>query len=166
MRFALTQAQDALRNHDFPVGAVLVIDGEVIGGDHNRIVSTKSLVAHAENALLIAHATMLAHARGREVALYTTLEPCMMCMATAVHSHISKIIYACADAHGGSTKCPFDSGWYREQWPIVVHDQQFERAVAYMLLKFVKHRPHLEPRFETLAKKFPDLGARPFEEPF
>lgn len=153
MLLALDEARKALSKGDLPVGAVLTVAGRVIASERNRIISGKSLVAHAESLLLTSHSQFLFQLNRGEVVIYTTLEPCMMCLSTAVHSRVKKIIYACRDPHGGgSTTKPLE-GWYEQNWPELVHDPAYERGAAEMLITFARSHPLWLERFKGLVEK-------------
>jgi tRNA(Arg) A34 adenosine deaminase TadA len=119
---------------DPPIGAALRIGDDVVGTARNRIVSSRSFLAHAENILLHRHgpAVFQAHfgERRKTVTLYTTLEPCLLCTAAAAHSRVARIIYACRDPMAGCGAHQPPDGWYRQNWPILEHDHRYEAEVA------------------------------------
>jgi tRNA(adenine34) deaminase len=105
MRVALCQAEEALLRSDWPIGAALVIDGHLIGAASNRNTTNKSWIAHAEINVLLAHATAIRQSvetRGARVELFTTLEPCLMCLAMASFCRISRIVFAMRDPKQGA----------------------------------------------------------------
>jgi len=124
---------------DPPVGALLRIGNHVQGVDCNRIVTRKSLLAHAESSLLFAHSESLFRAflqkPRQEVVIYTTLEPCLLCTAAAAHSRVSRIVYACRDPMAGCAAHVPPDGWYRSVWPALEHDPAYEAEVAHAIYK-------------------------------
>jgi len=98
MDVALEEAEIAGRRGDLPIGAILVHDGEVIGKGSNRIYTTRTSINHAEMTVLQLHASYL-YDHGRETVIYTTLEPCIMCLSTIIQSNIRNIVFAMEDAY-------------------------------------------------------------------
>lgn len=108
MGLALKQARVALDRGDFPVGCVLVGDGEVLacGRRSGTIQETPNEVDHAElNAL-----RKLAQANHKQISVtaYCTMEPCLMCFGALILSGVKTIVYAYEDVMGGGTSCPLD----------------------------------------------------------
>ena len=102
MREALAQAEEALREGQLPVGAVAVIDGQIVAKGR-RFIKSNQLLDHAETAALRQVHENQATYRNRNVCIYTTLEPCAMCFGTIMHSRVSKVVFALADPYGGAT---------------------------------------------------------------
>ena len=97
MREALKEADLAGQAGERPIGAVIVHQGQVIGRGRAQHQARHSGIAHAEmNALLQAEQYIHAHLHDGCV-IYTTLEPCVMCLGAIVMSDIDHIVYALAD---------------------------------------------------------------------
>jgi tRNA(adenine34) deaminase len=105
MGLALEQARLSFSEGNFPVGAVLVINGKLIEGDRNLLQTNSDWISHAEIRLLIKHSSLIKKSKKENavITLYTTLEPCLMCLGTSVLHRISRIIYACPDLYSGAT---------------------------------------------------------------
>jgi tRNA(adenine34) deaminase len=105
MRLALEQARTALAEGNYPVGAVLTVDGEIWGTARNSLFTDGRTTAHAEHKL-IAECSARLRLRWAQsvptVCLYTTLEPCLMCLGISVMHRVSRIVVACPDPDGGS----------------------------------------------------------------
>ena len=96
MREALKQAEEALTHGERPIGAVIVHDGVIIARGRARHNERHSEVAHAEmNAMLDGQRFL--HEHIHESVLYTTVEPCVMCLGAAVMSDLYAIVFALAD---------------------------------------------------------------------
>lgn len=98
MREALAEAEEALRAGERPIGAVVVWlgDGAIVGRGRARHLERGSKVAHAEmNALLSAERFLRQH--DHQCALYTTVEPCVMCLGATVMSDVDHIVYSLPD---------------------------------------------------------------------
>lgn len=127
MEIALKEAQKSLNNGDFPVGSVLTIDGKLVAKSHNDMHTKNNWASHAEAKLIQKSSELIrknaAGKRNPKIVLYATLEPCLMCLGTSVLHHITKIVYACPDPHGGATNIidPKNlSGFYKRRWPKII----------------------------------------------
>lgn len=104
MKLAIAQAHLSLERKEFPVGAVLVKNNEVIGSAFNRDRELGYL-AHAEILLLLEEDKKKPKfSERKEMTLYTTLEPCLMCMSAAVSFYVGKIIYSLDAPEDGGTR--------------------------------------------------------------
>jgi tRNA(Arg) A34 adenosine deaminase TadA len=134
----IEQAEETYRKYDnYPVGAVLVIDNELIEASGNRIKGQKSFVHHAENQLIINNATKLYEAfeDNKEIVLYTTLEPCIQCLGASVTNHINKIVYIQKDPNGGACDLKHDNIglFYKDKWPEIIHAEVSDKPLKLML---------------------------------
>ncbi len=102
MRLALEQAVAARRAGEVPVGAVVVLGGEVIGRAHNASLAMSDPTAHAEVLALRAAAGAIANYRLTGAVLYSTVEPCLMCLGAAMHARVARIVYGAADPKAGA----------------------------------------------------------------
>ena len=108
MRMALEEAKLAAAEHEIPVGAVVVKDGEVIARTHNRRENDHDPTAHAELLALREAARLLGDWRLRGCTLYVTLEPCPMCAGAMVMSQLSQCVYGAADEKQGCCGSVYD----------------------------------------------------------
>lgn len=150
MSLAMQQARQALSKGDLPIGAALEISGKVVALAHNRIITGQSLLAHAENSLLIANSAMLFKIQQQPAVIYTTLEPCLMCLSAAIHGRIKKIVYACRDPHGGATAMSPPTDWYQSNWPVLEHDAARQAESIDLIRQFASTRPIWAERFANL----------------
>lgn len=102
MRRALDLAQRAALHNEVPVGAVLVMDEEVIGEGWNRPIVNHDPTAHAEIVALRAGAQRLRNYRLGGTTLYATLEPCAMCMGAALNARVSRVVFGAWDQKAGA----------------------------------------------------------------
>ena len=93
MRAALTEAQEAARNGEVPVGAVVAKDGEIVAAASNRVLETGDPTAHAEILALRAAADRIGNYRLTGCDLYATVEPCLMCAGAIVHARVRRLVY-------------------------------------------------------------------------
>ncbi len=102
MRCALDEAQLALEHADVPIGAIAVLDGEIVGVGRNRREADQDPTAHAEMIALRQAAQAVGHWRLEGVTLYCTLEPCAMCAGAMVLARLPRLVYATADPKAGA----------------------------------------------------------------
>jgi tRNA(adenine34) deaminase len=108
MRQALQLAQRASDIDEVPVGAVLVLDGAVIGEGWNRPISTQDPTGHAEIVALRAAALHQQNYRLIGATLYVTLEPCAMCIGAALNARVSRVVFGAWDQKAGACGSVFD----------------------------------------------------------
>jgi tRNA(Arg) A34 adenosine deaminase TadA len=102
MRRALAEARRAEERGEVPIGAVLVVAGEVAATGFNQPIVARDPTAHAEVVALRAGARALENYRLPGSALYVTLEPCLMCVGAIVHARVATLVYGAADLKGGA----------------------------------------------------------------
>ena len=101
---ALRQAQEAARQDEVPVGAVVVYDGRVIGRAHNQRELLADPTAHAEILALTQAASYVGNWRLTGCTLYVTLEPCPMCAGAMVLARIDRLVYGPDDPKAGACR--------------------------------------------------------------
>jgi tRNA(adenine34) deaminase len=104
MRQALALADAAAAAGEVPVGAVVVVEGQVVGRGHNQPISTHDPTAHAEIAALRDAARALENYRLPGATLYVTVEPCLMCVGAAIHARVSTIVYGASEPRAGAVE--------------------------------------------------------------
>ena len=102
LRRAVDVALRAERRGNVPIGALVVLDDEIIAVGENSIVAPAYVpTRHAEIVALDA-VPATAWPRARDMTLYTTLEPCVMCMGTALLAGVGRVVFGAADPEGGA----------------------------------------------------------------
>lgn len=101
MRAALLLAEEAAREGEVPVGAVVVKDGEVISGGRNRREGSQNALTHAEIEAIDGACKRLGSWRLLDCDMYVTLEPCPMCAGAIINSRIKRLFYGASDAKAG-----------------------------------------------------------------
>ena len=101
MRAALKEAEKAADKREVPIGAVLVLDGEIIARAHNLRETEQSAVAHAELMAIEEACKKLGTWRLEGATLYVTLEPCPMCSGAIILSRVKRVVYGASDPKGG-----------------------------------------------------------------
>ncbi|MEC5386515.1 tRNA adenosine(34) deaminase TadA [Uliginosibacterium sp. H3] len=101
MREALALAREAGSFDEVPVGAVVVLDGQIVGRGYNQPIFSSDPTAHAEVMALRDAARNLGNYRLPGCDLYVTLEPCMMCSGAIMHARIARVVFGARDAKTG-----------------------------------------------------------------
>ena len=104
MRLAIEEAGLAYLEGEVPVGAVLVINGDVIAKARNTREKSKDPTAHAEITAIRNGAEKGDSWRLSEATLYVTKEPCVMCAGAMVNARIKRLVYGCRDEKGGAAE--------------------------------------------------------------
>jgi tRNA(adenine34) deaminase len=102
MRRALDLASSAEHAGEVPIGAVVTLDGEIIGEGENRNRRDNDPTAHAEIVALRAAAARIGDFRLTGCDLWVTLEPCPMCAGAISHARIARLYYGASDPKGGA----------------------------------------------------------------
>ncbi|MDD2942519.1 MAG: tRNA adenosine(34) deaminase TadA [bacterium] len=102
MREALQLAESAATKGEVPVGAVVVVAGEIIARAHNEVEAAFDATAHAE-VLALRRAGEVRHGwRLNEATLYVTLEPCTMCAGAILNARVGRVVFAAHDKRAGA----------------------------------------------------------------
>jgi tRNA(adenine34) deaminase len=97
MRRALELARRAQEEGEVPVGAVLALDGKIVGEGWNRPIAASDPTAHAEIQALRSASAALNNYRLTGATLYVTLEPCHMCLGAMFHARVARVVYGATD---------------------------------------------------------------------
>lgn len=122
---AIAEAARSLEEGNYPVGAILAIGDSVAGKGNNTGEASKNYSNHAETSLIISNGEALLEnaTHGETITLYSTLEPCLMCLGVATMNKVGRIIYIQSDPHAGA--CGIDKTSlgvrYQEVWPEISH---------------------------------------------
>lgn len=141
MRQALDLAQRAADEGEVPVGAILVLGGEIVGMGWNRPISASDPTAHAEIVALRDAATRINNYRLLQSELYVTLEPCVMCAGAIIHARVKRVVYGALDPKGGAAGSVFDVlGTNRLNHRVEVFGPVLAAECAEMLQSFFRGR--------------------------
>ena len=141
MKEALTEAKKAYQLGEVPVGAVVVYQGKVIARAHNQVETQKRVMAHAELEALAMASQTLGRWRLNETVLYTTLEPCPMCMGAILLARVKTLVWGAPDIRlgaGGSwvnlleVKHPYHT--------LNVRSGMYEKEVGSLMRAFFKEK--------------------------
>jgi tRNA(adenine34) deaminase len=104
MSLALQEAEQAFREEEVPVGAVVVIDGKVVAAEHNRREQTQDPTAHAEVLAIREAAKKRGSWRLTDATVYVTKEPCPMCAGAVLNARVKRLVFGCRDPKGGAVE--------------------------------------------------------------
>lgn len=102
MRRALDLAAQGAMAGEVPVGALVVLDGQIIGEGFNQPISSHDPSGHAEIIALRAAARAAGNYRLPGATLYVTLEPCVMCSGAIMHARVARVVYGARDPKTGA----------------------------------------------------------------
>ena len=108
MEEALVEARKAAKLGEVPVGAVVVVKGEIVSRAHNKVEAKKDATAHAEVLALRRASVALGTWRLNNASRYVTLEPCSMCVGAMVLSRVEKLYLGASDPRQGAAGSVFD----------------------------------------------------------
>ncbi len=110
MREALEEARKAERLGEVPVGAIVLVNGKVVGRGHNNSIQAHDPSAHAEILALRMAARSMKNYRLPGSILVVTVEPCVMCAGALVQARVEEVIYGAADPKAGALDSHFHLG--------------------------------------------------------
>ena len=108
MQYAIQLARRAEEAGEVPVGAVLVLNNEIIGEGWNLSICQHDPCAHAEIMAIRQAGRKIGNYRLLGATLYVTLEPCVMCAGAMIHSRIERLVYGASDLKTGAAGSVFD----------------------------------------------------------
>jgi tRNA(adenine34) deaminase len=125
MQRALELARTGQALGEVPIGAVLVINGDIAGEGFNRPIADSDPTAHAEIQAIRAAASRLGNYRLVNAILYTTLEPCVMCAGALVLARVARLVFAARDLRFGAVRSKFSLA----DSPLLNHRIQVEEGL-------------------------------------
>jgi tRNA(adenine34) deaminase len=139
MNEAIKEALKAYEKGEIPVGAVVVINGQIVSRAHNIKETTNDPTSHAEILAIREAGRALGAWRLTEATIYVTKEPCIMCSGAIVNARIKRLVYGCDDKKGGGAlslyKIVQDS---RLNHQVEVKKGVLEEECSLLLKKFFK----------------------------
>ncbi len=118
MSEALVFAEYAFAHDEVPVGAIVVLDGLVIGRGWNQVITQSDPTAHAEMMALRDAAKTIGNHRLVGATLYSTAEPCTMCTGALVHARVEQLVFAAREPKAGgvvSTNQLLANPWFNHR---------------------------------------------------
>jgi tRNA(adenine34) deaminase len=141
MRIALQEAEEAGRNGEVPVGAILVKGDQLIAKGHNRCIELNDPTAHAEVLVLREGGKALGDYRLNDTTMYVTAEPCPMCVSAMIHGRILRLVFGTREPKFGGVESKFrllDGNGFNH--PVKFEKGVLEKECAEVLKSFFKGR--------------------------
>ncbi len=154
MELALELAAKAALENEIPVGAIVVLNNEVIGEGYNSTISLCDPTAHAEIQAIRDACKTTNNYRLPGATLYVTLEPCSMCAGAIIHSRIDRVVYAATEPKSGVAESQgrfFDAPFLNHQ--VDVHSGVLAEVASSQLTQFFQYRREQKKKLKELAKK-------------
>lgn len=107
MHSAIEEARHAAERGEVPVGAVVVVGGEIVARGRNRTIADCDPTAHAEIVALREAARRLGNHRLLGATMYVTIEPCAMCAGALIQGRIARVVYGADDPKAGAVRSCF-----------------------------------------------------------
>ena len=141
MQEALNEAARAFEAGEVPVGAVVVLNGRVVGRGGNRKESGRDPTAHAEMIAIRQAAAELGRWRLSGCTIYATLEPCPMCVGAMLSARLDRLVFGCRDPKAGAVASLFElAGDERLNHRIEVREGVAADQAAELLRSFFRLR--------------------------
>jgi tRNA(adenine34) deaminase len=102
MRYALNRAREAWEHGEVPVGAIVVLDGAIVGEGFNNPIGSNDPTAHAEIVAMRQAAERVGNYRLTGATLYVTIEPCQMCVGAMIHGRVGRLVYGAPEPKAGA----------------------------------------------------------------
>ncbi|WP_246543826.1 tRNA adenosine(34) deaminase TadA [Candidatus Profftia tarda] len=132
-------AKRAWNEGEVPVGAILVLDYQLIGRGWNSTINRHDPTAHAEIIALKAGGKILHNYRLLNSTLYVTLEPCVMCAGAMIHSRIKRLVYGASNTKTGAASSLFDILQHpRLNHQIEITSGEMDEECSYILSDFFR----------------------------
>jgi tRNA(adenine34) deaminase len=110
MRAALDEARRAEEAGEVPIGAVIAVDGAIVGRGFNQPIGSHDPTAHAEIVAIRDAARRIGNYRLSGATLYVTIEPCLMCVGALVHARIGTLVYGAVEPKSGAVQSTVRGG--------------------------------------------------------
>ncbi|MDI9540709.1 MAG: nucleoside deaminase [Bacillota bacterium] len=140
MKEALKEALKALEKNEVPIGAVVVLNDEIIGRGHNNRENEKSVVGHAEIKAIEDACRNLGSWRLDGCSIFVTVEPCPMCAGAIMQARITNVYYGAKEEKSGAFGSVFDLTAIQgfNHYP-VVREQIMEKECSELMQSFFKN---------------------------
>lgn len=151
MKAALRQAAKARLADEPPIGAVVVLDGHIIGRGFNLRETRQDATLHAEMAAIRQASRKLASWRLAGCTLYVTLEPCLMCAGAIIQARFDRVVFGAADPKAGACGSVIDAFAIRFNHLVSVQGGVLADTCSAMLKSYFQERRQLDKAAGTRA---------------
>lgn len=138
MQLALKEAQEAFKENEVPVGAVIIYQDRVIAKAHNQVERLLDPTAHAEMIAITQAASFLRSKWLKDCTLYVTIEPCSMCAGALILARIERVVFGACDTKTGAFGSRLDINHLRLNHKIKVKKGVLGNECTQILKDFFK----------------------------
>lgn len=139
MQKAIEEAKKAFSNGEVPIGAVAVLNDNIIASAHNEVIRRNDPTAHAEILILREAGKILNNYRLNELCIYATVEPCPMCISAMLNARIEKLFFGTkSEKWGFMTRFNLDISLWNHK--MIVYDNIASDIAASLIVDFFKER--------------------------
>lgn len=141
MNYAFELSKKAYSLNEVPVGAIIVLNGEIIAEGYNQKESNNSVISHAEIIAIENASKYLNNWRLNQCQMYVTLEPCPMCAGAIIQSRISKIVYGTNNPNYGSFNSIIDlHKYYPDSKNLQIQSGIMDKEISELLKSFFRKK--------------------------
>lgn len=154
MQKALLLADKAAQDSEIPVGAIVVLNDEIIGEGYNSPISHCDPTAHAEIQAIRDACKRMNNYRLPGATLYVTLEPCSMCAGAIVHSRIARVVYGATEPKSGVAESQghfFDAPFLNHR--VEVSAGVLSETASLQLTQFFQYRREQKKKLKQQAQR-------------
>jgi len=155
MSLALNEAKEAGKQGNFPIGAALVIGGDLIDVGRNLLYVNGDWYSHAENRLMEKYSKLILKEtkKGSLIELFSTVEPCFMCFGTSLLHRIPRVVFGCPDPYGGVASLNKENFpiFYRDRWPKIEKGLLAKESHT-LMINFLKEKD--TPEFREILEEY------------
>ncbi len=139
MGLALEQARLAFEAGEVPIGAVAVMNNEVIAQTYNQVEENQLATSHAELLIINKVSKIISNWRLEDIEIYVTKEPCAMCAGALVNARVKRVIYGMSDPRSGGTGSALDiTGFPGMLHNVIVQREVLDSECKELIQKFFK----------------------------
>ena len=140
MRIALNESRKAAAKEEIPVGAVIVLNSEIISRAHNQSIAKRDPTAHAEILALRKACLKKNNYRLPGTVMYVTLEPCAMCLGAMVQARIGRLVFGAHDPKAGAVESTGNFPWDKLNHQIAFRSGILAEECGRVLKIFFEHK--------------------------
>lgn len=140
MNIAYSEAVKAFEENEVPVGTASFIENNLIAKNHNRIVKNNNPTGHSEILVLKETAELLKNYRLDNVEIFTTVEPCIMCVGAMIHSRIKRLVFGCQNRKWGFIKSIYNFDEIKFNYKFKITEGIMEKECSVLMKKFFQNK--------------------------
>ena len=140
MKYALQEAEKALKADEVPIGSIIVKDNKIIGRGFNRTENLNDCTAHAEIIAITSASNSIEDWRLNGCSIYVTKEPCLMCFGAIINSRISSLYFGVKDSLNGFSYAIDTNTFYKNKHLKLIESELLEFDCKSIIQHFFKNK--------------------------